>query len=271
MTNSTISSEFRNIDTSRESGRLIRYLDSVDALPLFLGMKERSYEYLNLGEGSVVLDAGCGPGYDTIRMARMVGQSGKVTGVDLSDRMIAIARERAANLDHPLSFRVGDITRLDFPDASFDAVRIERTLQVIRHPQQAIAELVRVLRPLGRLVAMEPDWETFAFDPGQKDTLRKFLRFCCDQFPDGWTGRKLYRYFHKQGLQDITIHSEPIIVHDLATVSLILMMEKFLTNAVDQKIISQKKADEWLDAMKTADRKGEFTFAGMIFVVCGRK
>ncbi|MDD1677153.1 MAG: hypothetical protein LUQ40_05400, partial [Methanomicrobiales archaeon] len=69
MKRSSIASEFQNIDSSNDSDHLICYLDSIDALPLFRGMKERSYEYLGLHEGFAVLDAGCGPGYDAIRMA----------------------------------------------------------------------------------------------------------------------------------------------------------------------------------------------------------
>ena len=164
-----------------------------------------------------------------------------------------------------------DITRLDFPDASFDAIRIERTLRVIQNPQQAVAELVRVMRPSGRLVALEPDWETFAFDPGPKETIRKFLHFCCDQFADGWTGRRLYRYFRAAGLRNVVIHPEPIIVHEFVTASLILMMEKFLGNAVSQGVIPQAEVDTWIREMLRSDWKGEFTFAGTIFVVCGGK
>jgi ubiquinone/menaquinone biosynthesis C-methylase UbiE len=271
MEKPSISSSFRNIDASQEADNLVRYLDAIDALPLFRGMKERSYALLGLGEGFRVLDAGCGPGYDAVRMARMVGTRGSVTGVDLSSRMVTLALERSASLNLPLAFQTGDITRLDFPDASFDAVRVERTLQVIREPQRAVAEFVRVLRPSGRIVAMEPDWGTFAFDPGARETVNAFLRFCAAQFADGWTGRRLYRYFRAGGLRDVVIHPELIVVHDLATVSLILMLERFLCDAVAQGVIPRADADAWRSELQEADAKGVFTFTGTIFVASGRK
>jgi len=271
MTRRTISSEFRDVDKAEQSDELVRYLEYVDSLPESRELKERSYQYLGLTEGSVVLDAGCGPGYDVLRMAARVGSSGHVTGIDFSERMIAIAQEKAAGSGLPVSFRTGNVCQLDLPDASFDAVREERTLQILEDPELALDELVRVLRPGGRLVAIEPDWETFVIDPGNRDTARKFFRFCADQFPDGSTGRKLLRYFRERNLHDVVVHPEPLVLHDFSLASQITNMTQFLAAALEQKILSPREADEWQQEMRSADAFGKFTFAGMIFVVSGRK
>jgi len=103
-----------------------------------------------------VLDAGCGPGYDVLRMAAVIG-SGSVTGIDASRQMIAIARAKAEGSGLTVSFQFGNVNCLEFPDGVFDAVREERTLQILDIPEQALDELVRVLRPGGRLAAIETD------------------------------------------------------------------------------------------------------------------
>jgi ubiquinone/menaquinone biosynthesis C-methylase UbiE len=271
MAERTLSSEFRNVDNAETADHLVQYLEYVDTLPETRQLKVNSYGYLGISEGDTVLDAGCGPGYDTLRMAAIVGKTGKVTGIDLSERMIAIAGAKAKGAGLPVSFRTGDVRKLPFPDASFDAVRIERTLQILDTPGQVLDEMVRVLRPGGRLLSIEPDWETFVCDPGSRDIARIFFRFCADQFPDGSTGRKLYRYFRERGLGDVVIHPEPLVMHDFALASKMMNMEQFLAVAQEGGILCRNEVEEWMGDLKAADAKGWFTFTGMMFAVTGRK
>ncbi len=271
MAERTISSEFRNVDSAETSDHLVQYLEYVDSLPETRQLKVRSYGYLGLKTGDVVLDAGCGPGYDALRMAAIVGTSGKVVGVDLSERMIAIAQEKAKGSPLPVSFRTGDVRRLDFPDASFDAIRIERTLQILDNPGQILDELVRVLRPGGRLLAIEPDWETFVADPGSRDTARTFFRFCADQFPYGSTGRKLYRYFRERDLSDVAVHPESLVLHDFNLAAKMMNMEQFLAAALEKGVLARDEVEHWQRELKDADAKGRFTFAGLMFAVAGRR
>jgi ubiquinone/menaquinone biosynthesis C-methylase UbiE len=236
-----ISSEFRNVDHAESADHLVQYLEYVDSLPETRQMKVRSYGYLCLKAGNVILDAGCGPGNDALRMAAIAGKTGQVTGIDLSERMITIAQKKAEGTGLPVSFHTGDVRKLPFPDASFDVVRIERTLQILDNPGQVLDEMVRVLRPGGRLLSSEPDWETFVCDPGSRDIARIFFRFCADQFPDGSTGRKLYRYFRERGLADVVIHPEPLVMHDFALASKMMNMEQFLAAAQEGGILCRNE------------------------------
>jgi ubiquinone/menaquinone biosynthesis C-methylase UbiE len=271
MAERTISSEFRNVDTTETADHLVQYLEYVDTLPETRQMKVRSYGYLDLKGGEAVLDAGCGPGYDAIRMAAMVGKTGQVTGIDVSERMIAIAEVKAKGTGLPVSFRTGDVYRLPFPDASFDAVRIERTLQVLECPGQILDELIRVLRPGGRLLSIEPDWETFICDPGSRDTARTFFRFCADQFPDGSTGRKLYRYFRERNLADVVVHPEPLVLHDFSLTAKMMNMVQFLGAAQEKGVLAREEVAAWVGDLEEAYAKGQFTFAGTMFAVTGTK
>src|SRR5262249_42631758 len=83
----------------------------------------RTVERLALARGAAVLDVGCGSGASALPAAAAVGPGGRVVGVDLAERLLALARAKAArrNLGN-VEFRTGDMERLEFPDASFDAV-----------------------------------------------------------------------------------------------------------------------------------------------------
>ena len=94
---------------------------------------------------STVLDVGCGPGEVGARIVAATGA--KLTAVDTSERMVALARERG------LDATVADAQALPFPDASFDCVVAGWVLYHVANRAQALAECARVLRPGGRFVA----------------------------------------------------------------------------------------------------------------------
>jgi ubiquinone/menaquinone biosynthesis C-methylase UbiE len=105
-----------------------------------------------LAPGERVLDVACGSGLVSRAAARAVGSSGHVLGVDLAEQMVAAARERAAM--HPQAqFMRLDGEALDgVPDASFDAALCGLGLMYMPHPEHALREMARVLRPGGRVV-----------------------------------------------------------------------------------------------------------------------
>jgi ubiquinone/menaquinone biosynthesis C-methylase UbiE len=79
----------------------------------------------------------------------------RLTGVDLTPAMLELARQRADALGRTVHLRVGDAQALDLPDARFDTVVATLALSSIPDERQAMAEARRVLRPGGRLLALE--------------------------------------------------------------------------------------------------------------------
>jgi ubiquinone/menaquinone biosynthesis C-methylase UbiE len=78
-----------------------------------------------------------------------------VTGIELSPAMLAIARQRAADLGRDADLREGDAEHLPFADASFDTVICSLSLCTIPHPAAAIGEMKRVMVPGGRLLLLD--------------------------------------------------------------------------------------------------------------------
>lgn len=104
--------------------------------------------------GERVLDVGCGTGATTRAAARAVGATGHVTGVDLSTRMLELARARTAAEHLDVTFLRGDAQVHAFPPGGFDVVLSRHGVMFFDHPTAAFANLARALRPGGRLVVL---------------------------------------------------------------------------------------------------------------------
>lgn len=107
-----------------------------------------------LRPGMRVLDLGSGTGYPALLGAQTVGPSGSVTGIDLADQMLDVARRKASSLKLAnVTFRTGDVTTLPFDANSFDAATSRFCLMFLPDIPKAAAEIARVLKPGGWLAA----------------------------------------------------------------------------------------------------------------------
>jgi ubiquinone/menaquinone biosynthesis C-methylase UbiE len=104
------------------------------------------------------LDAGCGTGFLSFELA---ARGHRVTGIDFAPAMLAEARRKAAERGVSIRFEEGDAEKLPFASGSFDLVISRHVLWTLPHPEGAVQEWIRVLRPGGRLAVIDGQ-----FDPG---------------------------------------------------------------------------------------------------------
>lgn len=121
-----------------------------------LGAEQMIFLEGNLGPSMHILDVGCGIGGPTLNLAEMSGA--RVTGVNVVERQVQIARERAAErgLSDRVRFEVADAMSLPFPDASFEAVVVFESGCYMPDKARFYRECARVLRPGGRFLGI--DW-----------------------------------------------------------------------------------------------------------------
>jgi SAM-dependent methyltransferase len=148
-------------------------------MPRFTDEVEAVVRRLALAPGDVVLDVACGHGNFTVELARRVGPTGLVVGLDISAAMLARAarRVRRAGLDQVLLVR-GDALALPFADGAFTKVNCAGGLHQMPDLERALAEMARVTVPGGRFAG-----STFA----QAGATRRWGR--------AWAARRLALHF----------------------------------------------------------------------------
>lgn len=121
-------------------------------LPHYRHEKQKAVEALRLRPGSRVLDIACGPGNFTREYAAAVGPSGTAIGLDLSVPMLTRARTDSSATG--ATYVLASAHELPFDDRSLDAVACYGALYLIPDPFRALEEMVRVVRPGGRIAVM---------------------------------------------------------------------------------------------------------------------
>jgi ubiquinone/menaquinone biosynthesis C-methylase UbiE len=109
-----------------------------------------------LRPGEIVLDLGCGGGIDTLLAARAVAPGGRAIGLDMLAEMLEVAARHAAEADLTnVEWRRGDLEDIPLPDGSVDVALSNGVVNLSPRKSRVFAEVHRVLRPGGRLVAAD--------------------------------------------------------------------------------------------------------------------
>jgi len=153
------------VDASPEPGKIQAMFDGIagryDLLNSLMtaGLHHRWRELgvllAGVGPGDAALDVACGTGDFAFALRRAVGARGRVVGLDFSDEMLAVAREKSGRNQLWVDFVRGDLLHLPFADGEFDACTVGFGIRNVPDIERAFAEMGRVCRPGGRVVCLE--------------------------------------------------------------------------------------------------------------------
>jgi len=259
---------FTLVDRTKDPDFFIRFMDEAQRPPAIQASKRLMLERIALAPGAAVLDVGCGPGTGVFDMVELVGPTGRLVGLDASEVMLAEARRRAKEFQIPITFEVGDVQALHFPDDTFDVCRAERLLEHLPDPDRALTEMVRVTRPGGRVLVFDFDWDTLMIDHPDRETTRTFALSYTDSIRNGWIGRQLPRLFKEQHLEGISIDPVQVVVHyRLAELAFGSHLARLQTNGT----LPSARAQQWWEYLQQADERGTLLISFTAFIVVGVK
>jgi arsenite methyltransferase len=242
---------------SNQAARALeRIYSSVDVV----AQRQATLERLALRSGESVIDVGSGPGFLCEEMAGAVGESGRVLGIDISDDLLTVARER--NARPWLTYVNGDAGRLGVLEASFDVAVSVQTLEYLEDPDRAIAEMFRVLKPGGRALILNTDWDRVAWyssNPDRMGRVRRAWEAHCahPRLPQTLVGR-----LRAAGFTIVSLGTFPIVNTrlDPGTYSegLLDLMLDFL---VARQTVDRQELAEWATELRILSAEGKYFFS----------
>jgi ubiquinone/menaquinone biosynthesis C-methylase UbiE len=193
---------------------LLALLDAIDARPMSIELRTRSYELLGDLTGQTVVDAGCGGGRAVAELAERGAQA---VGVDQDPEMIAVAKERWPTGE----FHVGDACELPFESGSVAGYRADKVLHTLSDPERAVVEARRVVAPGGRAVLLGQDWDTTVIDSDKPQLTRRLVHAKADSLPSPRVARRYRNLLLDAGFTDPVVEVRTFVFTDDTALALL--------------------------------------------------
>lgn len=259
---------YSTVDQANDVIFLFRFLDVADTVPAIQEYRQQMLDVAPVKPGQRVLDVGCGVGHMALRFAENVGTAGEVIGIDKSEIFIREAQRRATQRGLTVEFKVGDAQHLDVPDQSIDLCWTERVLMYLEQPEQAIDEMVRVLKPGGQLIMFDFDYDATIIDGKNRELTRRIVRILSDSVPSSWVGRQAQRLFKERGLEEVKT-TIPVIRTNFMPYKMVF--GGTLSQAVQDGLLEAEELAGWWRDLEQAEQAGTFFVVSPGFIVYGCK
>jgi SAM-dependent methyltransferase len=216
---------------------------------------------LGAAAGERILDVGCGPGYYCAELLQEVGPSGAVVGVDGSSAMLVLAARRCAGHNN-VEFQEADATALPLDDGSFDGVLCVQVLEYVADPAAALAEMHRALRPGGRLVVWDIDWDTVSVHSADPARTEAVLRAWDEHLAHSSLPRTLGPRLRAAGFEEVRMEAHAFATAEFDADSYGSALTPFIADFVaGRQGVSEDDAQAWVDEQRSLGQRGEFYFA----------
>ncbi|MEX2221509.1 MAG: methyltransferase domain-containing protein [Candidatus Rokuibacteriota bacterium] len=210
------------------------------------------------------LDIGCGFGLLACELARDVGPTGRVMGVDAVPDMIIACEERARHdaVTGRTEFRQADPEAVPASTGSFDFVTAIQVYEYMADVERGLAEAYRVLKPRGRLAVLDTDWESCVWHTDDRDRTARVLRVWEQRFAHPHLPARLPELLRRSGFVVKGVTLIPVINVEMSehtySPGMIDVVTRFVANRGG---ISEDEAARWAEDVRSQAPRGEYFFS----------
>jgi SAM-dependent methyltransferase len=253
------------VDAQPDPGYWVGVLDTAREEPAYRAYKARVAQLLEPREGQRLLEVGTGTGDDALALA--AGSGACVVGVDSSQTMVDEARRRGLR-----EVVLADASALPFEAECFDACWTDRVFQHLPDPVTALREMARVTRRGGRVLVVDPDYDTQVVDVADQELARRVLRFRADHLlRNGTLAHRLGGLFAEAGLVDVHVEAAPVTLRDPAALDNAMGLRSWAGVAHERGLLAAEDVARWEQQLDDAVAAGRFLYAFSLFLTHGRK
>jgi len=238
-----------------------RHVERTYATPDVVAQRAQVLALLAPQPGERFLDIGSGPGYLTVSLADAVGPTGTVRGLDASEPMNTIARSRCASRPW-IHIDDGDAATLRYPDASFDAAVSTQVYEYVPDMPRALAELRRVLRPGGRALILDTDWDSLVWHTADRELHQRVIAAWEEHLVHPHLPSTLAGLLRRAGFtvpeERVVALFNPRLHSQTFSANIMELIAEFV---VGRHGLTAKDAQAWLDDLRARADEGDYLFS----------
>ena len=256
---------FTAVDAQDDPRFWVAALDRLQQEPFFRAYKARLVELLGPRRFGVYLDLGAGTGDD----ARAIAEDtlAIVVAVDSSRTMMAEARSRGL-----CTAVVGDGISLPFLQNSFDGSWADRTFQHLSDPDCVLDEIIRVTKPGGRIVIVDPDYDTQVMEFPDQELARRVFRFRAEVgLRNGTIAHRMAGIFGGRGLADVNVEGMTLIIRDPTALHNVLGLRSWAESAQSIGWFTEAEVARWKALYDEVVAAGRFMWSVTFYLTAGVK
>lgn len=248
-----------------------RLLDTVYQGADVTRRRQASFNALRPGPGDTILDIGGGNGLLTAELARAVGPTGRVIGVDPSRDMRQSALVRCREFEW-VDIVEGSASQLPVADQSIDKAVSVQVFEYLSDVPRAVEEVRRTLKPGGALVIGDIHFDSLIWFSNSPERMARMVKAWDNHFVDRTVPATLPPILRQGGFSVESIEPVTICDHQLRPDGLANMMIILMSSyAISNGFVSQEEADDWAEEQRTLAAEGRFFFSLTHFVVSATK
>jgi arsenite methyltransferase len=254
-------SDFYNAEMAAKQERMARTKDMVR-------QRAKLMQAVSPRAGEHILELGSGNGIFTAELLEAVGSTGKVVGLDSSIAIIETARHICPEGE----FLHGDAQDLPFEDATFDVVVAAQLFCFLDDVDQAIAEAFRVLKPRGRLIILDTDWQTLIWRSGNPALMERVMKAYTAVYSNAHLPRTLPEQMAKAGFSDVDVDGFVVLNLNFAEDTYARQSAEFAVSIMSEsQEFSSAEQMSWLADQERLNQESGFFFSLNRYLISASK
>lgn len=239
---------------------------------LFKAISER----IGLPDNAVIADLGCKDTTFLVAFQKAFPDKIKsAIGVDITDKWF-----KDVKYEKPITLEVMDCSKnLKFPDNTFDFIFTKDMFECVSDKDLLTSEIHRILKPGGVVICINCDWDSIAYNGENKELISKAIHtYAVTKQPwmddlDSWIGRRMYGFFNKSKLfeSSVSVHNVIETEYTEGTFGYDLSMDIAWLYKENTGVFSKEEYDEFIENLKSAQRRGEYIFSKPYYIYKGVK
>ena len=260
---------FREVDRSANPAALAAALEARGRAVSQRRLRLRFLRAIPVRRGDTVLEVGCGTGVILRDLVPLVGQGGRLAGIDPSNTLLATARRLCRGTG--ISVRQADGAKLPFKDDGFDVTLAVTVLLHVADASAVVQDMTRVTRPGGLVAVQDQDFGTVAVTHPDRTLTERILDGVVARiYEEPHSGRRLPALLRKAGLERIRLRTDVYQDTELEPYTK-TFLERRAELAVRFGIVEAPVAARWLDGFTELIRQGSFVFTVNYYGAVGMK